>query len=348
MGQARQRRLIKIIFACLLAAAVLYLVRVVLLPIAMSAVLCYLVLPLVRYLEGKRIAKGLAAATGLAVFFALLVGLGLWGLPKLCRDFAVLSGLVPQAGLILEQVNRGWQGIMTDIQDGSGGLMGACLGKVLDRVGELLGRVLEHSLAALPELLGSLSLLVFTPIFAFYLLRDREALMELLPRGIRPLACDLNQILQAFVRGYLLVAAAVGGLFGGLVWVFGLNYSFTLGLIMLLAELVPYLGPFLAFFPCVALGMVQGHLALMKLLLIWFAVQQSENLLITPHIMSGVMRLPPFYIMLAVLIGGFWWGVFGMILAVPLAAALRVVCNAAVQWWRMSEGVGKDAELWIK
>lgn len=346
MRRARQRQLARMILVVVFVAVILYLARVVLLPIAMSAVLCYLVLPAVRFLEGRRTAKGLAAAVSLVAFFALIIGVGLWGWPRLCRDFAALSGLAPQAGVILEQVNSGWRGMMADME--GGGLMYACLSRAFDRMSEILGRVLEQSIAALPGLVGSLSLLVFTPIFAFYLLRDREGLIRLLPRSARPLIMDLNQIMQAFVRGYLLVALVVGVLFGGLVWVFGLGYSFTLGLIMLVAELIPYLGPFLAFFPCVALGLVQGRLALIKLLLIWFAVQQLENLLITPHIMSGVMRLPPFYIMLAVLIGGFWWGVFGMVLAVPLAAALRVIGNAAAQWWRMNEGVGKEPELWIK
>ncbi len=322
--------------------------RVVLLPLALAAVLGYLVLPLVRRLEQWHLPKGLAAAMALVSFFALMAGLGFWGWPRLCRDIMALGGLAPQAGLLLERINRDLPAMLTNMHSGDGGLLYVCLGQLGDRLGDILGRAVEQSLNRLPGVIGSCSLLIFTPVFAFYLLKDRESLLAMIPRDLRALAVDLNHILQAFVRGYLLVAVVVGSLFGLAVWVFGLRYAFTLGLLMLLAELVPYLGPFLAFFPCVALGALQGRLALIKLLLIWFAVQQLENLLISPHIMSGVMKLPPFYIMLAVLVGGFWWGIFGMILAVPLAAAIRTVGNAALQWWQLGDGISGEPEAWIK
>lgn len=339
MKKVRQKQLTIMLAGGVAVLLVLYLVRVVLLPLALAAVLCYLVLPLVRGLEAGRVPKGLAAGLGLAVFFLGLAGVVMWGWPLLSRDFAALGQIAPLAGQLWEDVNRGWLNVMQVVERGAGPLLYACLARAGACFAEIWGRALEQSLRGLPGLLGGLAPLVFVPIFAFYLLRDREQLMGLVPRGFRPLANDLNHILQAFVLGYLQVAAAVGVLFGGLIWLFGLEYAFTLGLIMLVAELVPYLGPFLAFFPCVALGLVQGRLALIKLLLIWLTVQQLENLLISPHIMSGVMRLPPFYIMLAVLIGGFWWGVFGMILAVPLAAAIRVVGNALAQWWEVAESV---------
>lgn len=339
MHKARQRQLYKGLAIGAAVLAVLYLTRVVLLPLALAAVLCYMVLPLARFLERRHFPKGLAALLSLLAFFGGLVALGFWGWPRLCRDFSALGALVPRVGLMLTAVSQSWQVRIAPVLNAPGlsPLLTGCCEQVFRRLGEFFSDILEQSLLALPGLIGSLSLLVFTPIFAFYLLRDREQLLGLMPRSLRPMLADLNHILQSFVRGYLLVAAVVGILFGLLNWVFGLSYSFTLGLIMLLAELVPYLGPFLAFFPCMALGLVQGELALVKLLLIWFAVQQLENLLISPHIMSGVMRLPPFYIMLAVLVGGFWWGIFGMILAVPLAAAIKVVWNALVIWWRRDE-----------
>lgn len=338
MQGVRQKQLVRMVVWALAVGAVLYAVRVVLLPMALAAVLCYLVLPLQTKLEGCRVPRGLAAVVSLAGFFALVMGLLAWGWPLLCRDLAELGRLAPIVGQIFDEVNRGWQTVTYDAR-GGGALLAACGTRLAEWLSGLAGKLLEMSLSALPGLLAGVSLVVFTPVFAFYLLRDRAGLMALLPRGARPLLLDLNHVLQAFVRGYLLVALAVGLLFGLLVWLFGLKYAFTQGLIMLLAELVPYMGPFLAFFPCVALGLVQGRLALIKLLLIWLAVQQLENLLISPSIMAGVMKLPPFYIMLAVLIGGFWWGVFGMILAVPLAAVIKLAGNALAHWWQVTEGV---------
>lgn len=334
-----------------LALALLYCSQVVLLPLALAAVLCYILLPLVRRLESWRLPKGLAASAAILIFFGGLVLLGFLGLPRLWRDLSAIGALAPQATLLLSAVSDGWQEhVAPAFTEGSLGMVfSGCFRRFSAWLGEAAALWLENNLQMLPRLFGSLSLLVFTPVFAFYLLRDRaqfaETLTDALPAGSLPLLKDLNRLLQSFVRGYFYVAVSVGLLFGLLLWLFGLNYSFTLGLLMLVAELIPYLGPFLAFFPCMALGLLQGRLAALKLLIIWAAVQQLESLVISPYIMSGAVRLHPFYVILAVLIGGFWWGVFGMILAVPLAAAIRTVWQALYRWWRNCETI--QPEDWI-
>ena len=141
------------------------------------------------------------------------------------------------------------------------------------------------------------------------------------------------------------MAACVGLIFYLLLWLFGVKYSFTLGLIMAVAELIPYLGPLLAFVPSVLLALVGGGQgALIKMLLIWLCVQQLENLVISPRIMGGAVRLHPAYVIGAVLVWGFWFGVTGMIAAVPLAAALRPVTIFLANWWR--EGLEVSTERW--
>lgn len=212
----------------------------------------------------------------------------------------------------------------------------------IQSLGDGLYNWLTRSLKLLPSLFSNLSTLIFAPVFAFYLLRDRQTFAKLaqeqLPshfcRRLKPLLAELNAMLTGFVRGYLLVAVCVGLLFYLLLWLFGVNYSFTLGLIMAVAELIPYLGPLLAFLPCLLLVLVQGKLAVIKMLAIWLVVQQMENIVISPRIMAGAVRLHPLYIICAVLVGGYWFGVTGMIIAVPLAASLAPVANWFYHWWK--------------
>ncbi len=352
MRALRWKRLAAGAAVAALALALLYFGRVALLPLALAAVLCYILLPVARRLEKWRLPAGLAAAAALLAFFGGAFLLALWGLPRLWRDLSAIGALAPAATLLLATVSDGWQRRLAPAfaQGTLGLLFSGLASRLFGWLAEAAALWLENNLEMLPRLLGSLSLLVFTPVFAFYLLRDRAKmaanLQEALPAGAVQLLRDLNLLLQSFVRGYFYVAVAVGLLFGLLLWLFGLDYSFTLGLLMLLAELIPYLGPFLAFVPCVALALLQGRLAAFKLVIIWAVVQQLEGLVISPHIMAGAVRLHPFYVILAVLVGGFWWGVFGMILAVPLAAAIRTVWQALYRWWRNCETI--RPEEWLK
>lgn len=352
MPKVRRRKLLLGGAAALCLLAAVYLGRVLLLPLAAAAVLAYILLPAVRLLEAWRWPKVASVLVPMLTFFALLAAIICWGWPLLRRDFSAIGGLGPQATLLLSAVSHNlqstWPQMLT--QTGAAGLFYGCFNHLsawlADYVTQGLQTVVEH----LPELFGSLSLLIFAPVFAFYFLKDRAefaaAFAPSLPPALCHLLADLNSLLQAFVRGYFLVALTVGVLFGLLLKLFGLDYSFTLGLIMLLAELIPYLGPFLAFFPCLLLGLVQGGAAAVKVLVIWLVVQQLENLVISPYIMSEAVRLHPLYIILAVLLGGWWWGVFGMILAVPLAAALRMIWLAGYRWWQNSAGIKQ--EDWLK
>ncbi len=336
----------------------LWLGRVLLLPLGVALVLVYLLLPPVSLLE-RRLPGWLAIILVYAGVVLLLLLLWRFAVPQLLGDFAALSALVPDtlAGgqTFLQMCGSGVSHLLGEAVDSQmwRDMWRDCLVRFAAGLGEVLYGWLKSGVCVLPEVCGELSLLVFAPVFAFYILRDRKDFMRFLRRvlgrerlgAIRPLFDDINGILRGFVRGYLLVALCVGGLFYLLLWFLGVDYAFTLGLIMALAELIPYIGPFIAFVPCILLVLVQGGGAVVKMLAIWVVVQQLENLVISPHIMSDAVRLHPLYVIMAVIVGGSWWGVPGMILAVPLAASLRPVIRWLVERWRYYRR--EDGEKWI-
>jgi predicted PurR-regulated permease PerM len=340
----------------ILAILLLFFCRVIILPLCLAAVLCYILLPAVRLLEKWRLPLWLAIALVYLAFFGVLIGICCWGMPRLWRDLSAISGFLPGTFCSLRSCWQEWY-------DGLPELLGlsempqfldGCLSKFLSGVTDSLYFWFERSVKVLPSFFTNLSMLIFAPVFAFYLMRDRgiflktarDLLPDSLEQGLLPLLSELNRLLNSFVRGYFLVALCVGALFYLLLWLFQVKYSFTMGLLMFFAELIPYLGPFLAFLPCLALAALQGRASVVKMLVIWFAVQQAENLFISPHIMGEAVRLHPLYVILAVLVGGFWFGVPGMILAVPLAAILKTVSVWGLAWWR--ENCGSDECDWVK
>lgn len=256
MAKIRLKKLAWALFYAALILSLLLLCRALLLPLGLAAALCYILLPAVKKLESWRLPSWLAI---LLVYLALFSGLAAilgWGVPRLWRDLAAIGQLLPETVASCRSL---WQDCHTALPQRLGlpqlpAFVDDCMADFIQSLGDGLYNWLTRSLKLLPSLFSNLSTLIFAPVFAFYLLRDRQTFAKLaqeqLPshfcRRLKPLLAELNAMLTGFVRGYLLVAVCVGLLFYLLLWLFGVDYSFTLGLIMAVAELIPYLGPLLA------------------------------------------------------------------------------------------------------
>ena len=319
----------------LFGLAMLWLAKVVILPAVLAGLLCYLMLPAVEFLEKKHCSTALSIILVLAVFLCILALICIWGIPRFLQEMVEISKEIPGyieeiKGHLLQfwaQLKQTW-GIPVLPQR----LLE--LGQTVAlEVAANLGQWIQRSLRLLPAFISNLALLIFVPIMAFYFLRDRKIFFQksnaLLPPQARmalaPLGHSLNQVLRNYIKGYLLVAALVGVCFSILLFLLGVRYALVLGIIMAFAELIPYLGPFLAFFPSVLLVLLQGPQAVIKLIVSWFIVQQLENLVISPKIMAGSVSLHPLLVMVVVLIGGYWFGFLGFLLAVPFTAMVKEI-----------------------
>ena len=182
---------------------------------------------------------------------------------------------------------------------------------------------------------SSLLHVVFTLFLALYLTIDgdrvRRYVIAFLPFDRQEQALELTERigvrLGAWARGELLLGAIIGGLTWIGAMVIGLPYAAALALIAGIGELVPTLGPIIAAIPLIAVGLLssptQGLLALILAIL----VQQLENNLIVPRVMSHAVDLHPVVVMLAILAGGELLGIPGALLAVPVVASVAVIVD---------------------
>jgi predicted PurR-regulated permease PerM len=89
--------------------------------------------------------------------------------------------------------------------------------------------------------------------------------------------------------------------------------------------LIPFFGPFLGAIPAIAIALVQSWKLTFYVILIFFVVQQFEANIISPKIMGAALGLHPLIIIFVLLAGGQLWGILGMLIALPVAAALKVI-----------------------
>jgi len=207
----------------------------------------------------------------------------------------------------------------------------------------VLGSVSRGGQAALTWVMN----MVLIPVVTFYLLRDWDRLVEgirnLLPRSVEPtvstVAGEIDAVLGAFMRGQLMVMVALGLAYAIGLWAVGLDLAFIIGLGAGLLSIVPYLGTFIGVIAAVIAALFQFQDALhVVLVLAVFAVGQSlEGMVLTPKLVGDQIGLHPVAVIFAVLAGGQLFGFLGVLLALPVAAALNVMVRHLDRRYRGSE-----------
>jgi predicted PurR-regulated permease PerM len=171
------------------------------------------------------------------------------------------------------------------------------------------------------------------PFWLFYLLNDsakaQRGLLGLIPARFR---ADFRNLLRitdgifgAYLRGQLLLCVFIGVMATVGLMVLGVQYSALLGLLAGIFEILPFIGPILGLVPAVIVATIQTPLLGLWTLILFIAIQQIENLFLVPRISGQAVELHPTIIMVVLVVGNEVAGLWGMILAVPLAAVLRDV-----------------------
>jgi predicted PurR-regulated permease PerM len=196
-------------------------------------------------------------------------------------------------------------------------------------------------------LFNLLSLLLITPVVAFYLLRDWDRFVavidSLLPRQhadtIREQARRIDEVLAAFVRGQGLVALADGIVYGTGLSLIGLEFGLVIGLGAGLLSFVPYLGALLGSFTAMMVALLQWGLDPVRLVLVaavFVVGQLLENAVWQPRLLGSRVGLHPVWIIFGVLAGASLFGFLGVLLAVPTAAAIGVLIRFGLDRYRQS------------
>jgi predicted PurR-regulated permease PerM len=184
------------------------------------------------------------------------------------------------------------------------------------------------------SVISGLIIFVLGPVMAFYLLVDlprlRRGAMALVPPArrteMRGLMDQIGQAVGGFFRGQLLVALFVGVASSIGLWAIGLPFWLLVGIVAGVFNLVPLVGPFIGGGLAVIIALISGQpLKAVWAALVLLVVQQIDNHLISPNVMSRTVQLHPVVVMLALLVGASFAGLFGMLVIVPLVAVAKIV-----------------------
>jgi len=186
-----------------------------------------------------------------------------------------------------------------------------------------------------------------TPVLTFYLLRDYDVILArlrgLLPRSreaeVVEFAREYDQLLSRYLRGQLTVALIIGVLTGALLFVLQFPYAFLLGALAGVMGLIPFLGLVLSLIPAVIVALVSGSVlvSLVKVAVVYGLVQILDGGVISPRIVGDSVGLHPVWIVLALSVGGFFFGFVGPLISVPVAVGVKLVAVRGLTRYKISE-----------
>lgn len=199
-------------------------------------------------------------------------------------------------------------------------------------------RVMKKTLSVLASSIVIMLNIVLSMIIAYYFLKDAEVLknstLMLVPKKMRNdvinTGRELNSIATHFIQGQLTTALIVGIMETIGLYLIKIKYPFVLGLFGGVANIIPYFGPFLGAIPAVAVALLQSPYKAALAALVFIVVQQIDNAFISPKIIEGKLGLHPVTTILAVLVGGEFFGIIGMLIGVPVAAMLKVILKKII------------------
>lgn len=321
------------------ALLLLWLLSPILLPFVAGMGVAYFLDPLADRLQRRGLSRG--AATGLItfVFFGAVALAAILLVPIIVEQAVGFAGRAPG---YLEELRR-WlmpwaERALAMVDGGDREAATAALGKYGEKIIGMLGEIAGGLLRGGGALFGLVSLVVITPVVAFYLLRDWDLVIarvdSWLPRAraqtIRQLLRDMDAVIAGFVRGQATVCLVLAVYYGLSFSLIGLDFGLAIGIATGVFSFVPILGAGLGGLAAVAIALFQfwPDFPMIGAVAAVLGIGQFlEGQLLTPKLVGDKVGLHPAWVIFALLAGGALFGFVGLLLAVPTFAVIAVLAR---------------------
>jgi len=315
--------------------------RVVFAPLLLAVVIIYILNPLVSWLSKHGLPRVFGAILGFLVFFSAISLLAM----------VIFPDIKSQAESFIETFPSLYDQTTADIERAlaSAGFQNIAIidySELLDYINDPQNR--NTLMSILFDQLGTVTSSIFEfvliflvgPVLAFYFLIDlpsvQRRIVEVFPREHQNEAShvgrQLNTAIGGFLRGQLVVAVIVGVMLSFGYWIIGLEFWLLIGLVGGMLNIVPFLGPWVGGFLGVIVAITTADVpTAVWAIVVAVIVQQIDNNFVSPSVLRATVRLHPAVTLLSLVLGGAFAGIWGVIIAVPLVATIKILVG---HWWR--------------
>jgi len=299
------------------------------LPFLITIIFAYLMSPLVTKLEKRGIVRPLAVLILLIFILCIFFFLFRFGLPALFAEIQDLSGYLPR----LQAALPSWENKLTEM------VPFVNWKDVQTSFSDMLGSMIKKLVGSIPDILSNIItiiyFLVIIPFLLFFFMKDGRIIVKRIisfaPNRFFEVAAymvrEIDVILGRFLRGIfientIIAALAVTGLS-----IIGMKNAVLIGIIIGIFNIIPYMGPTIGFIigSLIILVDPSGNPSLLAVLVVIAIVQLCDNVLVYPLAIGKSVNLHPINVIASLLLGGFFFGIIGMLLAVPIVTSLMIL-----------------------
>jgi predicted PurR-regulated permease PerM len=341
----------------------------ILMPFIISLVLAYLFDPVVDRMEKIRLPRTFSVLIIVLLVVGLFTMASIFLIPQIIRELKeLIDQSIIYSNKLAEWVQEDGLAFLQRFGTDNEKLKEIATNELPARLQQVLVAFFRGALnftSALSAAFGQLLNLVLIPFLFFYLLKDIDRLKHWF-RGLfvsrdgwlsEASLEKVDSVLSGYIRGQLIVCLVVGVVTGVALSVLGIRYALILGIVAGVLNLVPYIGLAIT----LVLGLLVGvfspspWITCIKIVVVIEAVQIIEGAVLSPRIVGERVGLHPVLVMFAILIFSHFWGFVGLLVAVPLAAIIKVFASAGYNRYfkvpppvvpdAIDEIEGNDAEL---
>lgn len=304
--------------------------------IIFSAILGYLFNPIINYLEKKNINRLRGVFLLYLGIVAMFLILAFLVIPKSTTEIKRLVVDMPiyleKASALIDELYNKYYSTLGDLPPMFQGVQQVVMENIVG-IEHMVMNALKNFIGGILNTFSKFVSLILTPILTFYFLVDKnyfkDRMMGFIPKKYRKdsiaLFREIDDSLSKFVRGKIIMAAYVGIATSIVLLIMGIDFAIVIGFITGIADIIPYIGPFLGFLPAVFFAYLISPLKAIWVAALFVFIQWAENNILAPKVIGETTGIHPLIILISIIIGGGVFGVLGMILAVPVVAIFIIL-----------------------
>ena len=303
-------------------------------PVLFALILYYLLDPLIKRLN-KKLSRNLSVVI-VYIVILMLIGLGsIWLIPFLQQQAKTLIASFPDLFADFQQTLKQFLA-QTPFSDAFNQFFSS-IDDLTSNFTSFIGDYWESGAKSLGNIFSAVTttfITLFTgPIIAFFLLKDPhkfyQSVLGIVPPKFRTdfqtLTKIANQQLGAFLKGQIIASFILGAVYWVTFLLIGLEFASILAIAAGILCIIPYIGPFIAFFPGLFIAFQDSTFMAIKFILVWFIVQLLHGDLVVPRVMGNRLQIHPITILIVLLVMGDLMGIVGVIFGIPIYTLVKLL-----------------------
>lgn len=299
-------------------------------PFVFAIIIAYILNPLVEMLTERKMNRTAAVALIYFILIGSIIVALVYIIPIIILELDKLIDTLP---FYTREVQKILANIKTTYLTSLPLAFQEIIDRNIHRMEELLLAWLQKIADAIIGIFSNMLSIILAPILGFYFLRDlnkiKECTILIIPISYRKIVLQwferFSSTLGRYFRSQLIVSLIIGALTTISMMILGVDFAFLIGLVAGLTNIIPYFGPLIGIMPAVAIALLRYPYKIPWIIVSMLIIHQLESGIISPHIVGEHVGLHPITVILALLTGGTFFGLIGLILAVPTAALMKFI-----------------------